>query len=284
MVTLKNSEITVQIDEKGAELKSLKCGGTEYIWHGVPEIWDGSAPILFPICSSLKDNKYIYRDKEYQMCPHGYIKNKLFEVETVTDTRAVFLHRSDEETKKSYPFDYEFRAIFELNGQALDISYEVKNLGDSTMYFNTGSHEAYYTPEGIEDYDVIFDTEETLDTYLLCGSVISDKYTMPIIKDSRVLPLYDKYFMLDTLIFKDVKSKGAVLRNRKTGRAVRVDFPDAPYFMLWHMVGAPYICLEPWNGICEIAGSSYDITEKEGITVLDAGKTFNFRHSVTVIE
>ena len=75
-----------------------------------------------------------------------------------------------------------------------------------------------------------------------------------------------------------------MLRNRKTGKALRIDFPDDNYFVLWHVPNAPYICLEPWNGIHDIVGSSYDITEKEGVTTLNANTEFKHTHSITILE
>jgi galactose mutarotase-like enzyme len=84
--------------------------------------------------------------------------------------------------------------------------------------------------------------------------------------------------------FKDLKSKSATLRNRKTGKALRVDFPDDEYFLLWHKPNAPYICLEPWAGIPDMVDSSFDITEKEGIIALDGKKEYNHTHSITIVE
>ena len=151
------------------------------------------------------------------------------------------------------------------------------------MYFSIGSHEGYYTPEGIEDYDVWFPQNETLNASVLYGNLLSNQQ-LPIIKDQNFLPLYDKYFTIDALVFKDLKSKSATLRNRKTGKAVRVDFPDAKYFLLWHKPNAPYMCLEPWAGIPDIADSSYDIKEKEGIIALESGGEYKNTHTITVIE
>ena len=53
MITVSNEFLTATFSEIGAELKSLKCGGKEYIWNGDPAFWTGSAPVLFPICSGL---------------------------------------------------------------------------------------------------------------------------------------------------------------------------------------------------------------------------------------
>lgn len=283
MITIKNEFLTAKINEMGAELKGLEFNGTKYIWEGNPDVWAGSAPLMFPVCGGLKDDKYILNGKEYTLGKHGYARKKLFEVESVTDHSAVFLHKSNDETKKAFPFDYELRVIYTLDNKTLKVDYSVKNLSDDTMYFNIGSHEGYYTPEGIEDYDVIFPQNETLNSYVLYGNILSNQ-KLPIIKDQNILPLYDKYFTIDAVVFKDLKSKSAMLRNRKTGKALRIDFPDDNYFVLWHVPNAPYICLEPWNGIHDIVGSSYDITEKEGITSLNANTEFKHTHSITILE
>ena len=283
MITLKNEFLTASFNEVGAELKSLVFGGKEYIWEGRSEVWSGSAPILFPICGGLKDDKYTYLGKEYTLKKHGYARFTTFEIEDKTDSSVVFLHKSDAETKKSFPFDYELRVIYTLIDKTVKVGYSVKNLTDGNMYFSIGSHEAYYTPEGIEDYDVIFPQNETLNSYVLYGNLLSNQ-ELPIIKDSNVLPLYDKYFTVDALVFKDLKSRTATLRNRKTGKAVQVDFPNADYFLLWHKPNSPYMCLEPWSGIPDIVGSSYDITEKEGIIALESGKEYNSVHTLNIIE
>ncbi len=283
MITLKNEFLTASFNEVGAELKSLVFGGKEYIWEGRSEVWSGSAPILFPICGGLKDDKYTYKGKEYTLKKHGYARFATFEIEDKTDSSVVFLHKSDEETKKSFPFEYELRVTYTLIDKTVKVGYSVKNLTGGNMYFSIGSHEAYYTPEGIEDYDVVFPQNETLNAYVIYGNLLSNQ-ELPIIKDSNVLPLYDKYFTVDALVFKDLKSRTATLRNRKTGKAVQVDFPNADYFLLWHKPNSPYMCLEPWSGIPDIVGSSYDITEKEGIITLESGKEYNSVHTLNIIE
>lgn len=281
MIVLKNEVLTAKINELGAELKSLACDGRENIWEGRPEVWGGSAPIMFPICGGLKNDCYTFEGKTYTLPKHGYAKTKTFSVESVSETSAVLLHVSDEETKAMFPFDYEFRVVYTLEGHSLHMAYLVRNLGDGTMYFNVGSHEGYYTPEGIEDYDVIFPESETLDAYVLYGNLVSNQ-RLPIIKDTCTLPLYDKYFTVDALVFKDLVSRSAMLRNRKTGRTIRIDFPDAKYFVIWHKPNAPYICLEPWNGVQDTVDADGDLMHKEGITALEAHKEFRYVHTIIV--
>lgn len=280
MITLKNDEMTVTISEVGAEIRSVKRGDVEYMWDARAEMWASSAPICFPICGGLKDDKFVFEGKEHTLNKHGYVRFMTFEVEKLSDDKVVFLHKSNDITKAQFPFDYELRVTYTIDGNSLKVEYTVKNLSGKTMYFNIGSHEGYYTPEGIEQYDVIFDEDDTLTNYILYGNLMSNQ-TQVLLKDGTVFPLYDKYFIVDALAFKGMKSRAATLKNRRNGRKVRIEFPDCSYLVLWHKHDAPFMCIEPWNGIPDTVGSSYDITEKEGITALDADKTYVNIHTIT---
>ena len=283
MVTLKNESLTVSISELGAEIKSVLKNGYEYMWNGRAEVWSGSAPIMFPICGGLKDDTYTFGGKEYHLTRHGFAKTSLFEVETSGEDFATFLLRSNAETKEKYPFDFEFRVSYTLKGEALTVALKVENKSDGNMYFNVGTHEAYYTPEGIEDYDVIFDEEETLEATNVSGPILGKTKTV-VLKDSRVFPLYDKYFAIDALVFADgIRSRAATLRNRRNGRAVRVDFPDCDYFLLWHKYASPYICLEPWNGLPGGLDETPDFKDKKYAKTIAPGESFVTSYTATVI-
>ncbi len=280
MITLKNQNMTVEISEMGAELQSIIKNGKQYLWIGEPDIWEMHAPLIFPICGGLKDGKFSYNGKEYTMPKHGYAMNTLFEVEKIGNTSLTLLHTSNEETLKCYPFTYEFRVIYDLLDDGIKITYDIKNKSEGEMYFSIGSHESYYTPEGIEDYDIIFPEKETLDSCTLYGNYVTD-VTVPIMKNSNVLPLYEKYFFTSALIFKGLRSRSATLRNRKTGRFVHIDFPNKPYFNIWHKPNSPYICLEPWAGTPDSPDVSGKIEEKEGINRIPVGGTYNVAHILT---
>lgn len=284
MVELKNGILTVKINETGAELKSAVKDGIELMWQGIPGIWSGTSPLLFPICGGLKDNKYILKGKEYTIPKHGFAMNTLFEVESVCDTSAVFLLKSDEETKfEGYPFKFELRVIYTLQESSIKVEYRVNNTDNQTMYFSIGSHEAYSTPTGIENYDVILSCKETLDNVKTYGDLLSYSSNR-IIKDSDIIPLYEKHFFNNGIVFTNIKSKSVTLRNRMTGKSVKVDFPFADNLLLWHSYSAPFMCVEPWAGIPDYIDSDYDITKKPGIISLDEGKTYIGEHTITFFE
>ena len=80
--TLKNTQISIEVDTLGAELKSLKkiTTGTEYMWDAKPEYWKRTSPVLFPIVGSLNNGSYRYEGKEYPMSQHGFARDMEFEL------------------------------------------------------------------------------------------------------------------------------------------------------------------------------------------------------------
>ncbi len=281
MVTIKNSEICVTIAKKGAEIQSIKRGGTEYMWGKDPAFWSSCAPIMFPICGGLKNGKYELDGESYEMPKHGFAKISEFEVEKKTDTSVTFLLRDNEQTRKHYPFAFAFRVIYEIDGASLKVTYDAENCGDKTMYCTFGAHEAYACPEGIEAYELVFPEEETLDAYALNGDLLTD-YTKRIVNKSNRLVLDDRHFVLDALVFRGVKSNSVTLVSKVSDRRVQVEFDGFDYLVLWHKHKAPYLCIEPWCGIQDVAGSSPRLAEKEGIHALCAGGHFTRTHTITV--
>ena len=150
------------------------------------------------------------------------------------------------------------------------------------MYFSIGAHEGYYCPEGIEEYDVVLPEPETLDSSVLEGSVLGYE-KIRVLENSDTLPLKYDYFKVDALVFEKIKARSAVLRNRNTGRAVRVSFPGFDYFLLWTMPGAPYICMEPWCGISDRIDTDKNFKTKEGILTLPAGENLVREHTIEIL-
>lgn len=279
IITISNGIISAGISTYGAELVSLRKDGFENIWDGNPEFWTGHAPILFPICGRMRDNKYIYNGKEYPMNGHGFARRSEFALEEKTDISATFLLKSNDETRAVYPFEFEFRARFTIKDNTLITEYITTNTGVNTMYFSVGSHEAYVCPEGIEEYSLIFDTEEDLENSLLTGPLLTHDHDH--FGKTSELPLKYEYFPpRDTLIFEKLKTRKVTMKNKNTGRAISVTFDGADTLLIWTMDQAKYLCIEPWCGLPDYADCDYDITKKPGIMVLEKEKTIEKSHTI----
>lgn len=283
MVILKNNILCAKIQLRGAELKSLTRGDAEYIWPGDKAIWASSAPLVFPICSAMKDNSYYFDGTKYEMQKHGYARFCTFRIETQSKTTATFLLRSDEESRKVYPFDYELRITYRLEENKLFIGYNVKNCSDGNMYFSIGAHTGYFCPEGVEQYDLILPEKESLENTLLQGDLLSYQ-TQPITENCDRLALKYQYFEKDPLTFENMKAREVTLKNRVTGREIKVCFPGFDTFLIWTIPGAPFVCLEPWCGITDRIDTNQDITTKEKIQVLAPGDVFTREHAIEIVK
>ena len=279
LVTIKNDLITVTISSKGAEIQSiLDRDGVERMFDGDPKFWPNRAPILFPVAGGFRDDGYEWQGKWYPMPKHGFIRPLEWQVEDVKDSQATFLLQEKDE---GFPFEYDLRAIYTVDGNKLDVTYAVTSRDERPFCFSVGSHEAYATPGGIEDYEIVFDEEETLLHSELIGSLNSHN-TVTIAENTRVLPLKYEYFQVDALVFRSIRSRGVTLRTSKNSRTIRVDFPECPYLLLWTKPGAPYICIEPWCNAPDFIDAPAAIDQKPGFMRIEKGQTIRKTHVITI--
>ena len=82
MATIKSKDIEVEASTKGAELKSIRSGGVEYLWQGDPAFWPRRSPLLFPIVGGLPGGTYSYAGKSYSMGNHGFVRDLEFRLES----------------------------------------------------------------------------------------------------------------------------------------------------------------------------------------------------------
>ncbi len=279
LVTIRNDWLTVVISSIGAELQSIRDrNGIERLWQGDPQFWAGRAPILFPVAGGFGGDAYELDGKRYPMPKHGFVRKLEWRVESAEEYAATFL---TDKMNEGFPFAYELRARFMLEASALLVTYEVNNRDGRAFWFSVGAHEAYTTPEGIEAYSVVFDETETLENCVLDGNLIR-REPVVIAENTRELPLLYRYFAVDALVFRTLKSRGVTLRSRLHSREIRVDFPEHGSLLFWTKPGAGYICIEPWCNAPDFVDADPRIDHKPGFIRIAPGETSARRHVITV--
>ena len=276
---IENEFLTCEIDDMGAQLHSLKLkeNGKEYIWQGNPDIWYGQAPVLFPIIGQVIDDKFRYNGVEYTMPKHGLARKLLFSVKECAGAKAVFSLESDENTLKSYPFEFELLVAFELCGKSLVNTMTVINKTKGGMYFSIGAHPGFNCNIG----DVIeFELPETLETERIDSDnlIIPEKF--PVIENSREIQITKDIFSKDALILSGIKSKKLRIKGENE---IEFTFGDCPFLGIWAKPGAPYVCLEPWYGVNDGREVKNDISEKRGLQHLNDGESFAFSWTAEII-
>ena len=289
MNQIENDFLSVGVLTKGAELCSIKNLKTdkEYIWQANPEIWSSHAPNLFPIVGALKNGKFFFNNKAYQLPKHGIIRNNgNIQLKEKNPDSLIFNLKYSEQTLKSYPFKFDFEIRFQLKEKTLIVSHKITNLDKKSMYFSVGGHPAFNAPlyegETYEDYYLEFDKNLDLNTWLLNDDGLISSKTRTILRDDNKIQLHKYLFDKDALIFKNIKSKKVALKSRKKGTVLTVEYNDFEDLGIWAKPGAPYVCIEPWLGYADVEGTTQDIKTKEGIMELMPSETFDASYTITI--
>lgn len=289
MITLENEFIIIQIAELGAELKSLVDlkSGREHMWQADPTHWKRTAPILFPIVGNLKNNRYVYNDKEYSLSQHGFARDKKFKAIHVDSSEVVLELNEDEETYKNYPFKFKLRVSYKISGHRCNVKYEVENIDDKEMYFSIGGHPAFKCPlienTKFEDYYLEFENTQDIETYIFSedAQTVTDKKKM-VLKSSKVLPLEYSLFKEDALILDSYSIERIELKTKKE-HILTFEMKNFPYLGIWTTdTNAPFICLEPWFGIKDFENSNGELKNKLGIQSLKANEIFNCEYAISL--
>lgn len=277
-----------QIDSKGAELISLKdIFGTEYIWQADKKYWGRHSPILFPVIGEQKNGSYEYDGKIYHISRHGFARDMEFDLIHHERERLLFSLSSNENTLKSYPFEFRFQVSYELENTVLKIMYRVQNIGNTEMLFNIGGHTAYNVPlvetDSFEDYYIEFAEHECFDRMFLNNSGIYTGEKQFFI-DGKTFALNHSLFENDAIVPDKLKSKAISLLSRKSGCGVRVNFPDFDNLAIWSPKGeAPFVCLEPWNGRASSICDDNKLSSKYGIIKLKPNTSYDAYHSISLL-
>lgn len=277
---ISNDWFSAEISSFGAELQSLKNRqtGEEYIWQCDPEVWEGSAPILFPVVGRMKNDSYRFEGKTYQMPLHGFAWKSEFECVEHGNDHAVFTLKDSPETWGIYPFSFELRVGFRLSQKGLSADYTVLNPAGKPLWFTLGSHPAFALQTAPENYRIRFSRKETLDLYGIRDGLL-EKIQTDYLKNESVILLHAGIFKDDALIFLDIASDSIRLE-AKDGSGITVKTGGAPHIGFWAKPNAPYVCIEPWYSVDEAADHDGELTHRPGIIKLDAIQTWEASCSI----
>ncbi|MCO6162849.1 aldose 1-epimerase family protein [Flavobacterium sp. NRK F7] len=280
IVTLKNKYLSASIHSKGAELQTLVKNNCNYIWEIDTDYWNKTSPILFPIVGRLKEDTYLYEEKEYQLSRHGFARDYEFSVIHQTDTETIFSFTYNSETLVKFPFEFELQLSYTLNESCLTIGYQVKNLGISKMPFSIGAHPAFAIPNAFEEYKLCFNKKERFESYVLENDLFSGQ-TKTITSVEECIPLEYRLFEEDALVFKNLHSSEVTLSHLNKP-ILKMDYREFPYLGIWTKNKAPFLCIEPWLGLADHKDTSGHIQEKEGIQWLASKCNYECKFSIEI--
>ncbi len=254
-----NQDLVVEISDHGAEVKSIKYKGVEYLHDSNPKFWGRSAPLLFPNIGTIKDGETIIEGKPFKMVKHGFLRDRDTFVTNQDPSSITFEYNATEADLEIYPYNFNLAITYQIHGNLLKSYIVVTNLSNGPMQFNLGLHPAFKVPlfdtEKFEDYKFIFKDAGSYEcpaVELTNGTINFDKIVRKF-DNLKELPLnYDDY-KEDALVFTNLATHNVTLTNKENSHGVMFEFHDFPLLGIWtpNHVKADFICIEPWIGCAD---------------------------------
>lgn len=290
-IKLTNGTMSASINTFAAEMKSLRDeNGNEYIWDG-SDYWKRSAPFLFPLVGGLRNDTVIIKGQEYHMKQHGFARDKEWTVEKAEGNTATLTLSQDEDTLSKYPYPFTLSLTYTLVDHTMKMAFTVRNTGDEVMPFCFGTHPAIRCPftsspdSKFTDYSIVFEKDEILTQPIFNEKKELDRVNRgSFMADSKTIKLdYAVFEKIDTIVFDEIHSHKVDLVDGVTGKSVQVRFDDFTQMGFWTpKAGAPFVCIEPWNGCAIVADADDKFESKLGVRMLEPGKEKTFTLEIDV--
>lgn len=287
MITISNESLRVSISTKGAEVQSIQDVNTqrEYIWSGDAQWWSGHSPILFPIVGGMWNGTCRIDGEEISIPKHGIVRRAEWTAIDVQPSQATFAINSTVASFKTFPFAFNLQVTYRLEGRKLTASFKVKNLSGCDLWFQLGGHPAINLPDWNE--------KDTVDGYLKIegktghvlrageqGCLEPQQYNVPL-NEQSLIPISVKTFSNEALIFDESQVKAAIVMDKNANPIARVE-SSAPVWLFWQPQGVhtPFVCCEPWYGLCDHQGFEGKVEERPYINCAHSGDTWEGYYAI----
>lgn len=296
LFTLENDELLVTVARRGAELTRIydKKADREVLWCAEPSVWNRHAPVLFPFVGKCYEGAYVHDGKEYGMTPHGFARDMDFEPLLCDMDECWFRLKDTPETYEKYPFHFEVEMGHRLEGRTIEVMWKVANTDSGEMLFMMGGHPAFQVPEGKNIYDFTFEFNrrgcregQFTDClhYLAPNANGYEKEELQgnlKLSEGRV-PLTKGFFDTALTYMFDEAQVSSVSLMVDGSPYVTLECSDFPYLGIWTMEAThPFVCLEPWYGICASDGYKGELKDRRGIISLPGWENWQKSYQIRV--
>lgn len=277
---LRCGDLRAVVARHGAELVALEHRGRPILWHGDPAIWGRRAPLLFPVVGRSPAGRVTIDGVEFTMPAHGFARDRNFDAVDRRDRAVRLVLEADDVTLAMFPFTFRLSVEVAVEEAALSIVALVENADRRPMPFGFGYHPGFLWPVDAAErsrHVLRFDKAEDPTVRRAdpdTGLLLPVHEALPLA--GRTLPLGDSLFERGSIQFERARSRG-VWFGPKAGAGIRVGFPDSPQLGIWTVPSAPFLCIEPWQGLAAETGGSPELVRRPGMRVLEPGASARYR-------
>lgn len=243
------------VPERGGIVTSYGVHGQELLYLDKHTLLDeqanirGGIPVLWPICGQLEQGAYSVNGQQYQMKQHGVARRQAWSVlRTQTDEHAGIVTlqlKSNEETKREFPFEFELIFDYQLQDGELTIDQSFKNLSSEAMPMYAGLHPYFQTKSKFLSYET--DAKNYMD--------YNDFTIKPFTGSVDLTSAKESILLLDATERQIVFT---VPGEQPYSIAMTYDSPYK-YVMLWTVEEKPFLCVEPWMAKADAMHTGEDL-------------------------
>lgn len=271
MEVIENKYLKITINKIGGTLVSIvdkTRDNFELMYQIRKDSWEYQDVQMFPL---IGNGEYSFKEKDYKIpTRHGFIRNLTFDILTRKKNQLVLVLKSDEETKKVYPFEFEFKIKYKLVKNKLIVTTKVN--ADKKTCYSYGSHTAMKI---CEKANVIF--SNYINQFELDNDLINLEKTL--IKKEIYLQNPSDFEKNHTIVLEN-KSKNVCLNNG-LGYEIKYQF-SSPLFAVWiKPTTLDFVCIEPWWGISNYKNESKNLDDR--LYINKGNNTFKYSLSFSYI-
>ena len=286
MIVLKSDQLCVEFQTLGGALSSIKDkNDVEYLWQGDPTYWSGQAPVLFPICGSVRNDTVLYDQEDGSQVKgkiprHGLVRKKEFTLLEQTDNSVTFAIEDDEEMYANYPYHFRLEITYTVTGKTIRTQYKIYNKeSEKSMPYFIGGHPGFNCPllddEVYEDYYLEFEKPETCTVpkpFPETG-MLDFKDRNSWLNNQKEIDLNYDFFSYDAVTLDELESRTVALRSRKHDKGLKLVFKEFPNLIVWSTLNkGPFIALEPWSGLSTSIEEGDRLEDKKDVKILKPGR------------
>jgi galactose mutarotase-like enzyme len=284
MIHLQHGDYEAEVNPFGSELAALRWRGLDLLWEGDPRWWGRRAPVLFPIVGRLNEDTLRHAGRAHHLPQHGFARDLPWETLEAHDSATTLRLHDSSETREVYPFAFDLTQRAELSDGGLRATFTLMNPGSSDLIACLGVHPAFRWPlpgGRREEHRIVFESDESDPVRRLKNGLLRETSESSPLATSPLL-LNDALFVEDALIFDRLRSRR--LQFTAPGAPVVELAWDFPHFGIWTKPGAPFLCLEPWQGFTDPEDFNGEFGDKPGTVRLAPGGTRRWSYCIAARE
>jgi galactose mutarotase-like enzyme len=236
-------------------------------------------PVLFPsvgLSHGSAPNSWEHGGRALLMQQHGWARDLYWHVEHLDGRSITGVLSPTSGVKAAFPFDFELRLRYVLEGRALTLETTIANQGNEPFPYALGFHPYLRAP-------LAGGRREDCRVQLPAGVRLQSPDNWRTLNrgpaSARTVDLTEPE-LPGSIVLVETGAKALEVEDRAAGLAGRISVEESeesfPVWVVWSAAPeAPYVCLEPWT-------DAPNALNRPGTRTLAAGGTHRYRMTISV--